>query len=222
MKTVLCYGDSNTWGDKPDPSVLIPVRYSYNERWTGVLRTALGDQYVIIEEGLNSRTTVIDDPLNDGRNGKTYLMPALESHAPLDFVVIMLGTNDLKVRFSLSASEIVWGIETLVQVIRTQLLNIQVTLPKVLVLSPPPVGKLANEDEKLVWDGAQVKSKQVARLLQASALAHKYDLLDTHAFINAEDLNVDGIHLPLACHKKLGLAVAEKIIGMTKSEKQKV
>ncbi len=63
MKTILCYGDSNTWGYKPDSNVLIPVRYLYEIRWTGVLRSTLGDKYVVVEEGLNSRTTVINDPL---------------------------------------------------------------------------------------------------------------------------------------------------------------
>ena len=111
MKTILCYGASNTWGYKPDPSAVLPIRYSYKQRWTGILQSKLGDEFLVIEEGLNSRTTVIDDPLNDDRNGKAYLKPCLESHAPLDFVALMLGTNDLKVRFGLSASEIVYAIE---------------------------------------------------------------------------------------------------------------
>jgi lysophospholipase L1-like esterase len=216
MKTILCYGGSNTWGYKPDATVLIPVRYPHNIRWTGILQNELKDKYLIIEEGLNSRTTVIDDPLYDGRNGKKYLMPALESHAPLDLVVLMLGTNDLKVRFSLSASEIVWAIETLVQIIRTHSLSAQIKAPDILVLSPPPVGKLPNEEEKLVWGEAQNKSKQVAHLLKTSASTYKYHLLDTHTFIDASELNVDGIHLPESSHKKLGLAVAKKIEEISK------
>ncbi len=216
MKTILCYGASNTWGYKPEQTALIPVRYAQDIRWPGVLQNALRDKYLVIEEGLNSRTTVIDDPLNDGRNGKQYLMPALESHAPLDLVVLMLGTNDLKVRFSLSASEIVWAIETLVQIIRTHSLSAQNKAPDVLVLTPPPVGSLPNEEEKLVWGDAPNKSKQVAHLLKTSASTYKYHLLDTHTFIDASELSVDGIHLPESCHKKLGLAVVEKIEEISK------
>ncbi len=215
MKTILCYGDSNTWGYKPDPSVLVPVRYPYHVRWTGVLRSALGDNYVVIDEGLNSRTTVVDDPLNEGRNGKTYLKPSIESHSPLDFVVLMLGSNDFKERFSLSAYEIVYGIETLVQTIRTHSLLVQKNVPTVLVLSPPPVGKVLKEDQP-AWLNAQAKSELTAQLLQKSARIYKYDLLNTHSLMTADELDVDGIHLPESCHQKLGLAVAKKITEINK------
>ena len=92
MKNILCYGDSNTWGYIPGGK----GRYEYAVRWTGAAQRLLGDGYRIIEEGLNGRTTVFDSPF-DGSvlNGKSHLMCCLMSHAPLDAVVIMLGTNDL-------------------------------------------------------------------------------------------------------------------------------
>ena len=96
MKTILCYGDSNTWGYNPATT----ERSSRDERWTGILRRELDDGYLVIEEGLNGRTTVWDDPIEGYKNGKEYLIPCLETHKPLDLVIIMLGTNDLKVRFS--------------------------------------------------------------------------------------------------------------------------
>ena len=95
MKRILCYGDSNTWGYDPATQ----ERFDRATRWTGVLRTTLGDGYEILEEGLNGRTTVWDDPIEGYKNGHTYLVPCLETHRPVDLVVLMLGTNDLKKRF---------------------------------------------------------------------------------------------------------------------------
>ena len=91
MKTILCYGDSNTWGFEPVTRNL----YGRTERWTGILRQELGLDYDVIEEGLNGRTTVWDDPIEGHKNGKEQIIPILKSHQPLDLVTIMLGTNDL-------------------------------------------------------------------------------------------------------------------------------
>ena len=99
MWEILCYGDSNTWGYNPSTK----ERYDRYERWTGILQFTLGDEYHVIEEGLNGRTTVWDEPIEgEYKNGKTYLVSCLESHKPLDLVIIMLGTNDLKKRFSVT------------------------------------------------------------------------------------------------------------------------
>ena len=114
MRHVLIYGDSNTWG-------YIPVsrsRYDGDTRWPGVLQKILGKGYRVIEEGLNGRTTVLEDPLQKGRNGSTYLLPCLESHRPLDLVVIMLGTNDMKHRYGVSAEEIAMGMEVLIKIVK--------------------------------------------------------------------------------------------------------
>ncbi len=102
MKTILCYGNSNTWG-----AVLgTGERYAPFIRWTGVLAQELGAMYRVIEEGPNGRTTLWDDPIEGYKNGKEYLIPCLESHRPIDLVVMMLGTNDLKIRFSVPAYDI--------------------------------------------------------------------------------------------------------------------
>ncbi|MGB5733865.1 MAG: GDSL-type esterase/lipase family protein [Thiohalocapsa sp.] len=100
MKSFLCYGDSNAWEMAPMATVTSATRYLPNERWPSVLRDKLGPDFSVIAEGLNGRTTVFDDPIDGAhKNGRTYLLPCLESHAPLDLVIIMLGTNDLKSRF---------------------------------------------------------------------------------------------------------------------------
>jgi len=103
MKTIMCYGDSNTWGCIPLTGQQPPRRYGPAQRWPGVLRRELGDGHWIVEEGLNGRTTVWDDPLEPFRSGKELLAPCLMTHEPIDLVIVMLGTNDLKRRFGVGA-----------------------------------------------------------------------------------------------------------------------
>ena len=109
MKSILCYGDSNTYGLMPDS----PDRYPRDVRWTGILQKKLGEDYYVIEEGLSGRTTLWDDPIEEHKNGKKYLLPCLDSHKPVDLVILMLGTNDLKTRFSLTPFDIGASVEIL-------------------------------------------------------------------------------------------------------------
>ncbi len=96
MKTILCFGDSNTWGARPLTSLNDITRYGPDVRWGSVLRGTLGEGFWVVEEGLNGRTTVWPDPVEgEYKSGKSYLPACLESHAPLDLAAIMLGTNDL-------------------------------------------------------------------------------------------------------------------------------
>jgi len=134
MKSVLCYGDSNTWGADASTG----GRFPRDVRWTGVLQRELGAEYAVIEEGLGGRTTVWDDPIEGHKNGKTYLIPCLPSHRPRDLVVLMLGTNDLKHRFSLTAFDIAAGIGTLIDMILTSRCGPANGAPQVLLLTPPP------------------------------------------------------------------------------------
>ena len=108
---ILCFGDSNTWGYKPDKS----GRYDENIRWTGLLQKKLGSGYHIIEEGLCGRTTVFQDELREGRRGLDLIGVTVEMHNPIDLMIIMLGTNDCKTRYRASASVIAKGLD---QVIR--------------------------------------------------------------------------------------------------------
>ncbi len=137
MKTVLCYGDSNTYGFDPRNG----LRFSSNIRWTGRLQELLGQDYKIIEEGCNGRTTVFDDPFEPWKNGLPYLRPCLNSHKPLDIVILMLGTNDLKNCFHVSAKEIADGAGQLVDVIRKFTRDKQGFEPKIILISPPEIGE---------------------------------------------------------------------------------
>lgn len=203
MKAILCYGDSNTWGHDPATQ----ERFSRDERWTGVLRQELGDDYLVIEEGLNGRTTVWDDPIEGYKNGKEYLIPCLETHRPLDLVVIMLGTNDLKMRFSLPAYDIANGAGVLVDIVQKSGAGPDEGPPKVLLMAPPPVAKLTEFVE--MFEGAEAKSRRFSEHYRRVAEEYGCELLDTSQVIVSS--NLDGIHLELSEHLKLGQAVAERV-----------
>ncbi len=207
IKTILCYGDSNTWGYDPATG----TRFPRDVRWTGVLRLALGPGYLIIEEGLNGRTTVWDDPIEGYKNGRDYLIPCLETHRPLDLVVLMLGTNDLKQRFSVSAFDIANSVGVLVDIIQRSQAGPDGRAPQVLLLAPPPVGKLTAFSE--MFAGAEVKSRRFAEHYARVAAERGCAFLDTATVIRSSDL--DGIHFEVEEHRKLGEAVAAHIRQMT-------
>jgi lysophospholipase L1-like esterase len=206
MKTILCYGDSNTWGYSPHDK----YRFGSDLRWTGVLQNKLGDQFRIIEEGLNGRTTVWDDPIERFKNGINYLIPCLESHKPFDLITIMLGTNDLKCRFSVSAYDIAESVGVLIKHIQQSKVGPDETSPTILLMAPPPLAKLGDNEE--MFQGGLEKSQLFSKHYRKKALEMGCEFLDTYEFIKTSDL--DGIHFEQEEHRKLGEAVAQKIAGI--------
>ena len=208
MKTILCYGDSNTRGYIPGSG----ERYPRDVRWAGVLRDELGDRYEVIEEGLNGRTTVWNDPIEGYKNGKTYLIPCLETHQPLDLVIMMLGTNELKKRFSLSTYDIAEGVRVLVNIVQKSEAGPDGAPPKLLLMAPPPVAKLTEFVE--MFEGAEVKSRRFSEHYRRIAEEQGCEFFDTSEVIVSSD--IDGIHFEAGEHQKLGKAVADlvrKILG---------
>ena len=203
MKTVLCYGDSNTWGFNP----VTQDRFPITERWTGVLAHELGAGYRVVEEGLNGRTTLWDDPIEEWRNGKTYLLPCLWSHKPIDLVTIMLGTNDLKERFSVSAYDIAAGAGVLVDLTVRSGAGLNGGSPQVLLMAPPVVARLTDYAE--MFQEAEAKSIKFAEHYRRVAKQRGCHFLDASQIIVSSDL--DGIHLEVGEHHKLGLAVAARV-----------
>jgi lysophospholipase L1-like esterase len=116
MAVIVAFGDSNTWGYDPATA----TRFAPQVRWTGVMQRELGPDHSVIEEGLNGRTTVFDDPIEPDRRGADYLPPCLRSHAPLDLLIIALGCNDMKMRFSASPGDIADGAERLIEIARAE------------------------------------------------------------------------------------------------------
>lgn len=204
MKTVLCYGDSNTWGADPAGG----PRFGRDVRWPGVLRNALGDGYLVIEEGLGGRTTVWEDPIEGYKNGKEYLPPCLHTHKPLDLVIIMLGTNDLKMRFSVPASDIAKGAGVLVKMVRQSECGPEGGAPKVLLLAPPPLATLTGNFISM-FEGAKPKAARFAQEYAKVAEEHGCAFFNTGSVIVSSDL--DGIHFEAGEHAKLGQAVAGEV-----------
>jgi len=200
LKIILCYGDSNSWGYNP----LTQERLSIHERWTGVLADQLGRDYRVIEEGLNGRTTVWDDPIEEFRNGKEYLMPCLLSQKPLDLVVLMLGTNDLKKRFSVSAQDIANSIGVLVEIIQRSGAGANDSAPKILLIAPPVIGTLTGFAE--MFENGFEKSQKFGGYYRQVADLYDCEFLDAGKVIKSSEL--DGIHFEPDQHMKLGQAVA--------------
>jgi lysophospholipase L1-like esterase len=203
MLEVMCFGDSNTWGYDPSTQ----ERFPRNVRWTGVLQETLGAGYRVIEEGLNGRTTVWEDPVEGDKMGKRHLMPCLESQAPLDLVIVLLGTNDLKKRYSAPPSDIAQGAGVLVDIINKSAAGRGGKPPAVLLMAPPPLAKLTAFAG--MFEGGSEKALHLGRLYAEVARARDCHFFDTASAIHSSDL--DGIHLETDQHRALGEAVAREV-----------
>jgi len=209
MKTILCYGDSNTWGYNPDGS----GRYPKHMRWTTVLQKELGESFDVISEGLNGRTTVWDDPVRgDYRNGKKYLLPCLHTHKPIDLVILFLGSNDLKPRYNVTSMEIAQSVEMLVDIVKKSETGPNMTSPEILVIIPPPI--LIPEEVKQMdyllpeYEKAVDKSRQFPQAF-TSVLNGKCHLFDSSKYIKTSE--IDGMHLDPESHAILGKELAKYI-----------
>lgn len=203
MKTILCFGDSNTWGANPATG----ERYLENVRWPGVMRGELGDEYHVIEEGLCGRTSIWTDEVCQYRIGRDYLLPCLDSHAPLDLVIIMLGTNDLKTRLHLPAEDIARGVSVLVDMTQKSGFGRGGNAPEVLVIAPPAIIEVPGNLVKFA--GAMERSKQFAALYCDYAKQFGAHFMDAGQFVKSS--LVDGIHLEAKAHHNLGCEVAKKV-----------
>jgi lysophospholipase L1-like esterase len=203
-KTVLCYGDSITWGYNPANQ----NRMNWNERWTGVLTNGLNDDYLVIEEGLKGRTTTWNDPVDGpSKNGLNYLIPCLNSHKPIDLCILLLGLNDLKKRFSLPSIEIARGITVIIEVIKKSETGIEGSAPKILLLTPPiinPVEGLSQE-----FRNSHNKSRKLPGYYAKIAKDYDLEFLDTAKIIHVSEL--DGVHINVDEQLKLGNLVLKKV-----------
>jgi lysophospholipase L1-like esterase len=200
MTVVVAFGDSNTWGCDPGTG----ARLGPETRWTGVMQLELGPAWRVIEEGLNGRTTVFDDPIEPDRRGGDYLPPCLRSHAPLDLLIIALGCNDLKLRFSASAGDIANGAERLIQMARAEPVGPRGAAPAIILVAPPPLGRLSELAE--MFAGGTEKSKLLAARYRDVAERNAVGFVDAGEFVVCSDR--DGIHFEPDQHAILGRAMA--------------
>ncbi|PIZ03451.1 MAG: hydrolase [Gammaproteobacteria bacterium CG_4_10_14_0_8_um_filter_38_16] len=200
MKNILCYGDSNTWGfvaGKFDMKTMYMERYPRDIRWTGRLQKLLGDDFYVIEEGLNGRTTNLEGIDPPDRNGKTYLLPCLYTHSPLDLVVLMLGCNDLKNVYGRTAEDIANGAAELIQMIQsTKYGKDMQSPPKILLVGYPAIAHDKagiNYGDKDLFKDAVIRSKQFNFYFSAVAKKYGCHYFDMEPHITMSE--VDGIHL---------------------------
>jgi lysophospholipase L1-like esterase len=201
-RTIVCYGDSNTHGADP----VSGERLAREVRWPGVMRASLGEGYEVIEEALSGRTTTWDSPIAPYRNGGAYLMPCLLSHRPIDLVIIMLGTNDLKRIYGLTAPEIASSVGALVDIARSSLAGPGAFPPAVLVVAPVPLGEPTIASELWGFGAAREESTRLARLYREVARQHGAAFFDAGSVATVSP--EDGVHLDPVAHASLGQAMA--------------
>ncbi len=210
-RRIMCFGDSLTWGWVPVIEGAPTTRYPAEVRWTGVLRAELGEGFVVIEEGLSARTTMLSDPTDPRLDGSAYLPSALASHLPLDLVILMLGTNDTKAYFHRTPFEIVAGMSKLVGQVLGSAGGVGTIYPapQVLVVAPPPLTPMPHAYFQSLFGGAHEKSAQFGKLYGDLADFMKVHFLDAGKVISTD--GVDGIHFTKDNNRDLGKAIAAKI-----------
>ncbi|RWM09003.1 SGNH/GDSL hydrolase family protein [Mesorhizobium sp.] len=203
MKTILCYGDSLTWGY--DAGSL--GRHALEDRWPSVLKMALGEGIEVIAEGLNGRTTAFDDHLAGAdRNGARVLPTILMSHAPIDLIIIMLGANDMKPWIHGNPVAAKQGIQRLIDIVRGHDYPFDWPAPQILIVAPPAVTRTDNAEFKEMFAGGDDASKRLAP--QYSALADEAGCGFFDAGTVAVTTPLDGVHLDAENTRKIGKALA--------------
>lgn len=210
MKQVLVFGDSLTWGF--DPSTW--TRFEHKYRWTTVLQEELGTDFNIVPEGLSGRTTCWDLPYLPDRNGSKFLPMILESHEPLDLVIIMLGINDLIKMLGKNSDDSAWGLFSLLRIIIMSASGPKGATPEMLVICPPAIGKLSGM-MKLSYGGNEEESMKLAEKYKTACDSLNCNFLDSNTFIRADE--TDGVHISKETSGILGRRVAEKVRDILKN-----
>ena len=207
MKSVVCFGDSNTYGYNPANG----DRFPESVRWTGRLQELLGGEFKVIEEGLNGRTTVFEDPTDDWKKGIDYIKGVLCTHRPVYYLVIMLGSNDMKTFFNATPEAIADGIKEIVKKAESVMELKQGFVPKILIVSPPEItedvltGPFGGSFDRTSIE----KSKRLAYLYKQAADRFGCEFLDAKLFIKPSV--EDGLHLDADGHAGLAKAICDAI-----------
>ena len=174
-KSILCFGDSLTWGWIPVLEGAPTGRYPYEQRWTGAMAAELGPNYHIVEEGLSARTTSADDPNDPRLNGSHYLPSAIASHLPLDLVILMLGTNDTKPFFNRTPYDIAYGMSKLVGQVLTSAGGVGTAYPapKCLVVAPPPLSPMPHPYFQGMFGGGHVQNRRTGQAVSRHGRLHQ-------------------------------------------------
>ena len=234
MKTILCYGDSNTYGYNPKNG----LRFPRTIRWPGHLQEILDNKtaydsmrryllgamelkdeipeeipesYTIIEEGCSGRTTVTDDPIEGWKNGLDYLAPCLNSHKPVDIVIMMIGTNDLKDVFGKTADQIAKDAGTLVDEIKETTQAKQGFVPKIILVSPPHIGEGMSESVFSTSFSDRAIGESVLFAKNYKEVAEEKGCIFFDAAEYIEPSEEDSLHLTEDAHITLAEKLAEQV-----------
>ncbi len=218
MKNILCYGDSNTWGNiagSRNKELLLSKRYERNVRWTGVLQQILGKNYYIIEAGLNGRNTSFDDTriVRPSRNGLATLPLILEMNYPLDLVIFMLGTNDAIIDHNASPEQTTLAMQKMIDLVTTSHFGPNLNAPQVLLIAPAPIVKINSINFNLFFDdNSIIKTNQLANLYRNLAQKKQCQFVDAGSIVKVS--HEDGVHIDQNSHNELAKVLAQKIMGM--------
>lgn len=214
-KRILCYGDSNVWGRIPGDDNT--ARYPVNKRWPGILQNLLGNEYEVVEEGLNGRTTNRESPDKAGKNGAAYLFSCLESHNPLDLIILSLGKNDMKSKYKATPETIGIGVEECLQIIYKEGRTISKKVPKIIIISPA----IIEEKERLRFGkkvvdflGANKKSARLGKIYSGIAKKHDVGFLNLDKYVKNSEL--DGVHLDEKSNRKIAEITSQMIKELLK------
>ncbi|UXN60210.1 SGNH/GDSL hydrolase family protein [Phyllobacterium zundukense] len=203
MKTVLCYGDSLTWGYVPDGS----GRHALQDRWPEVLQTELGTDVHVLADGLNGRTTAFDDHLSGfERNGAKTLTTVLGTHFPLDLVIIMLGSNDMKAFICGNAQGTKRGMQRLIEIVRTVPYQMNAKAPQILIMSPPALTAIDELDFQRTFEQGIEQSRLLAECYKDAAELADCAFFDAGSVAKTSPL--DGVHLDAENTRAIGKAIA--------------
>jgi len=212
MKTILCYGDSLTFGADP----VTEGRHEYEDRWPSVLEAGLGGEARVIAEGLGGRTTAFDDDtLAADLNGVRILPVMLKSHQPLDAVVVMLGTNDLKIYTGGGALGAAMGMKRMVRLIQTFPFDHQEAPPNVVIVAPPLPVATDHADLGPMFEGAPQEALKLAG--HYGRVAEELGAVFFDAAGVAEATPLDGVHLDAANTRAIGeglVPVVREALGL--------
>lgn len=205
MKTLLLYGDSNTWGVSP-----AATRLDFPHRLAGIIQNELSNGYRVIEEGLPGRTTVLDDPLGDYKNGLQYFVPCFLSHLPLDAIVIMLGTNDLQICYRFPAAYSAEAMRQYINTVRRLCSENNENAPRIVIVSPVEIADSISQSVLYPFFGERSieQSRQFASLYRRVASEEGVAFLDAATLARA---GADGVHIMPDGLATLGKAIAEEI-----------
>lgn len=209
-KHIVCFGDSNTHGY----CAMNDGRFDEDERWTCLLQKKLGEEYLILEEGLGGRTTSFQDPVFEGLSGLDYIYPCLMSHEPVDLLIIMLGTNDTKERFGASSACIALGLKRLIQKAIATTDCWRDKTPHILVVTPQNIGKEYEQTQvrKTMGAGCAEKSQGLGEEYKEIAKMMGCEYLDANEVISVPPNNVDYMHLTAEGHRQLAEALTKKVL----------